>query len=53
MPNSPTFCTPRGTSLGLANAAQKNETTITVASRASSIGLVNAKPPIRKNGMNS
>ena len=45
-PSSPRFCTPRGTSFGLANAAQKNATTITVATRASSIGLVKAKPPI-------
>ena len=49
-PNSPRFCAPLGTSLGLANAAQKNQTTSPAQISASSIGLVKWKLPIEKRG---
>ncbi len=51
IPSSPRFCAPRGTSLGLANAAQKNPMTISMQIRASSIGLVKLKLPMVKNGV--
>src|SRR6516165_4956667 len=53
MPSSPTFCTPRGTILGLANAVQKNAITSTAQSIISSIGTVNENEPIVKMGWNS
>ena len=40
IPISPRPCTPRGTSFGLAKAAQKKPTTPTAQTSASSIGLV-------------
>src|SRR6266581_5864142 len=50
---SPRFCTPRGTSLGLRNAAQKNTITTSAATIARSIGLVNPNEPMVKNGFHS
>src|SRR5271165_4169136 len=47
---SPRFCRPRGTSLGVRNAAQKNTITTSAARIARSIGLVNPNEPIVKNG---
>src|SRR3984893_9677732 len=48
--SSPRFCTPRGTSFGLRNAAQKNPISTSAATIASSIGLVNPNEPMVKNG---
>src|ERR1700745_1203398 len=50
---SPRFCTPRGTSLGLRNAAQKNTITTSAAMIARSIGLVKLNEPIGKSGFHS
>src|SRR6266581_5313724 len=50
---SPRFCTPRGTSLGLRNAAQKNTITTSAARIPRSIGLVNPNEPMVKNGFHS
>src|SRR5580704_11585558 len=47
---SPRLCTPRGTSFGFRNAAQKNASTTSAATIASSIGLVNPNEPMVKNG---
>ena len=47
---SPRFCTPRGTSFGFRNAAQKNAITTSAAKIASSIGLVKPNEPMVKNG---
>ena len=46
------FCAPLGTSLGLANAAQKNAITSPAQMMASSIGFVNSNEPIMKRGVN-
>src|ERR1700761_6524403 len=50
MASSPRFCTPRGTSFGRRNAAQKNAITTSAATIASSIGLVKPNEPIVKKG---
>src|SRR6516162_4095720 len=47
---SPRFCRPRGTSLGVRNAAQKNTITTSAARIARSIGLVKWNEPIVKSG---
>ena len=52
MPSSPMFCTPRGTSLGLANAAQKNAITSTPLTTISRSGQVKLNEPIVKRGRN-
>src|ERR1700759_4413841 len=52
-PSSPRFCIPRGTSLGLANAAQKNAITATMPMITSSIGLVKWNEPMLKIGLKS
>src|SRR3984957_3536296 len=48
--SSPRFCTPRGTSCGRRNAAQKNTMTTSALTIASSMGLVNPNEPMVKNG---
>jgi hypothetical protein len=50
MPSSPTFWIPRGTSLGLAKAAQKKAITMAAQMTASSIGLLNVNEPILNSG---
>src|SRR6516162_6907464 len=53
MASSPMFCTPRGTSCGFRNAAQKNTITTSAARMASSIGLVKWNEPMVKIGFHS
>src|SRR6516164_562353 len=53
MASSPMFCTPRGTSCGFRNAAQKNTSTTSAARIASSIGLVKWNDPMLKIGFHS
>src|SRR6516162_9142625 len=53
MASSPRFCTPRGTSFGFRNAAQKNTITTSAARIASSIGLVKWNEPMLNNGSHS
>src|SRR5579872_355562 len=53
MASSPMFCTPRGTSCGFRNAAQKNAITTSAARIASSIGLVKWNEPMEKIGFHS
>ena len=48
MPSSPRFWAPLGTSLGFANADQKNPRTSTMQITASSIGLLKVNEPILK-----
>src|SRR5580700_5376261 len=50
---SPMFCTPRGISWGLRNAAQKKATTSTMQITAISIGLVKLNEPTLKSGRKS
>src|ERR1700760_4562848 len=52
-PSSPRFCIPRGTSLGLAKAAQKNAITRTMQMITISIGLVKWNEPMLKIGFKS
>src|SRR5271154_821595 len=47
---SPRFCRPRGTSLGVWNAPQKNAITTSADRIARRIGLVNPNEPMVKNG---
>src|SRR6266571_8218992 len=50
---SPMFCTPRGTSFGLANAAQKKTITAAAQSSAISIGFVKWNEPMLNSGLKS
>src|SRR5215469_6934157 len=53
MASSPRFCTPRGTSFGFRNAAQKNTITTSAARIASRIGLVKWNEPMENIGFHS